>query len=300
VPARQPGSGRMVRARLVALLAVAALVAACGGGEGGDEGEAGAETDGSTTTARPTTTEEPTTAPPTTAPAAAERPDWLGTRVLTTVPGQDPPPTPPELNPRDLVTVDRLPPPADGRFHASVEPVPDDVVVRSTWHADCPVALADLRYVQVSFWGFDDTPHTGEMIVHRTVAEPMTGVFRAMFEDRFPIEDMHVTTKAELDAADTGDGNPTAAFVCRPTRGATSWSQHAYGLAVDVNPFHNPYHRNGRLLPGLASTYLDRADERPGMVVPGGVVAEGFAGLGWHWAGTWDEPDFMHFSSDGT
>jgi hypothetical protein len=220
--------------------------------------------------------------------------------VLTTVPGQPPPPTPQELDPRDLVTVDVLPPPADGRFHASVEPVAADVAARSTWEPGCPVALEDLRYVQVSFWGFDDKPHTGELIVHRTAAEPITGVFRAIFDARFPIEDMHVTSKAELDAPDTGDGNPTAAFVCRPTRGSTSWSQHAYGLAVDVNPFHNPYHRNGRVLPGLASTYLDRANERPGMVLPGGVVVEGLAGMGWQWAGTWDEPDYMHFSSDGT
>ena len=285
----------------MAVLVVAAVVSACGGEQDADDGDAApAAEDTSTTADGVTTTEEPTTAPPTTQPAASERPDWLGTRVLTTVPGEPPPPTPPELDPRDLVTVDVLPPPRDGRFHASVEPVPAEVAARSTWQPGCPVALADLRYVQVSFWGFDDRPHTGELIVHHTAAEPMTGVFRAMFDARFPIEDMHVTSQAELDAPDTGDGNPTAAFVCRPTRGATSWSQHAYGLAVDVNPFHNPYHRDGRLLPGLSETYLDRADERPGMILPGSVVTEGFAGLGWQWAGTWDEPDHMHFSSDGT
>ena len=51
------------------------------------------------------------------------------------------------------------------------------------------------------------------------------------------------------DLAPTGDGNNTSAFVCRPTRGATTWSAHAYGLAVDVNPFCNPYLKGALVLP---------------------------------------------------
>ena len=62
----------------------------------------------------------------------------------------------------------------------------------------------------------------------------------------------------ELDAPPTGDGNNTGAFACRPTRGATSYSQHAYGLAIDVNPFQNPYVKGDLVLPELASSYLER------------------------------------------
>ena len=220
--------------------------------------------------------------------------------MLDPVPGQPPPPTPPELDPRRLPTVDALPPPADGAFHATVEPVPAAVAARSTWHEACPVSLDELRYVTVTFRGFDDLPHTGELLVHRDAAEPLTQVFRRLFDERFPLEDVHVTTVAELDAPNTGDGNATAAFVCRATRGASHWSQHAYGLAVDVNPFQNPYLRDGGVIPGLAATYLDRADVRPGMIVPGGGVVEAFADIGWEWGGTWSDPvDYMHFSASG-
>ncbi len=299
---------RALVAVVVAIVGVGA-VAACGGTDDGSGADDAADAAGATEPAPSSTapapaddvtTGTPGTAPPTTQAAADEPPDWLGTRVLTTVPGESPPPTPSELDPRDLATVDRLPPPRDGRFHASVRPVPPDVAARSTWHPGCPVTLDDLRYVTVSFWGFDDRVHTGELLVHRTAADAVAGVFRVMFDTRFPIEDMHVTTPAELDAPDTGDGNPSGAFVCRATRGSSSWSQHAYGLAVDVNPFHNPYWRNGRLLPGLASTYLDRAALRPGMLAPGGEVASAFGAMGWRWGGSWSEPDYMHFSADGT
>ena len=180
------------RPLLSVVAALAVTVVACGGAgdtatparpAGGDE----------TTTTAPADAAPTTTA--TTAPATPPltRPDWLGTRVLNPVPGEPPPPTPPELDPRILPTVDVLPPPADGAFHAAVQPVPADVVARSTWQETCPVTLDDLRYVTLSFWGFDDKAHTGELIVHRDAADAMVQVFGQLFAERFPIEDMRVS-----------------------------------------------------------------------------------------------------------
>jgi hypothetical protein len=297
---------RWLRAAIV--VAGLAPVVACGGGTGAASGD-GEEAAGATVTTDTTTTTgddasgdhetgSTTTSEPAGSPVRA-RPDWLGTRVLTTVPGEPPPATPTELDPRVLATVDVLPPPAGGGFHSTVQPVPAGVAARSTWHESCPVGLDDLRYDTVSFWGFDDRAHTGELIVHRRAAEPIARAFADLFEHRFPIEDLHVTSASELDAPDTGDGNASAAFVCRATRGGSSWSQHAYGLAVDINPFQNPYTRDGGVIPGLASSYLDRATARPGMVRPGDAVTGAFAAMGWRWGGTWSAPDLMHFSATG-
>jgi carbonic anhydrase/acetyltransferase-like protein (isoleucine patch superfamily) len=74
-----------------------------------------------------------------------------------------------------------------------------------------------------------------------------------LFAARFPIEEMRVTSPAELDAPPTGDGNNTSAFVCRPVRGQDNRSAHAYGLAIDLNPFCNPYTKDDLVLPELAS-----------------------------------------------
>ena len=281
--------------RLAAAVVALSLssVAACAGG-----GRAGAP--GSTTTA-PTTVPATATTPPATTPDPFARPAWLGTRVLAaaadgTAAAQ---PTPPELDPRRLATVDVLPPPADGGFHASVAPVPADVTIRSSWQPGCPVALEDLRHVTVSFRGFDGRAHTGELLVHRDAADGVVDVFRQLFGAGYPIEEMRVTSRADLDAPPTGDGNNTSAFACRPARGTTTWSSHAYGRAVDVNPFQNPYRRGERVLPELATAYLDRSEVRPGMIEPGDAVVAGFAGIGWEWGGAWEQPtDYMHFSAD--
>ncbi|WP_228004681.1 M15 family metallopeptidase [Amycolatopsis sp. YIM 10] len=209
-------------------------------------------------------------------------------------------PTPAELADRHLPSADRLPPPVGGEYASTVEAVPGDVLARSTWQPGCPVGAAQLRYLTMSFWGFDGRAHTGEMLVNASVAQPVTEAFGALFAAKFPIEEMRVTRADELDAPPTGDGNNTTAFVCRPVRGQSSWSAHASGLAVDVNPFCNPYLKGDLVLPELASAYTDRANQRPGMVLPGGVAERAFRAIGWTWGGTWDSPkDLMHFSATG-
>ena len=246
-----------------------------------------------------------TAVPPSTTvpPTVATTPGWqLGARPLPLRPdgyGQIRP-TPPALTDRRLPTVDLLPPPADGRYAATVAEVPDQVLARSTWQRGCPVARTDLRYLTMSFIGFDGHAHTGEMIVHRKVAEQVTGVFGRLFQARFPIEEMRVTTAAELTAAPTGDGNNTTAFVCRPITAGTGWSAHAYGLALDLNPFINPYTKRDLVLPELATSYVDRGWVRPGMVFAGDLPVRAFAAIGWSWGGNWTSPkDIQHFTQTG-
>jgi hypothetical protein len=88
--------------------------------------------------------------------------------------------------------------------------------------------------------------------------------------------------------------------VCRSAVGQKRWSAHAYGLAIDVNTFCNPYLRGDLVLPELASSYVDRANVRPGMIEPGDVVVSSFAAIGWPWGGNWKGlKDLQHFSATG-
>ena len=162
------------------------------------------------------------------------------------------------------------------------------------------MAADDLSWVRLTFRGFDHRRHTGELLVNASAADDLVAVFRDLYRARFPIEEMRITRKAELTAPPTGDGNNTGAFACRATTGGTSYSQHAYGLAVDVNPFQNPYTKGELVLPELASSYLDRGWVRPGMITPDGPVVRAFAAIGWGWGGSWSSlKDFQHFSANG-
>ena len=211
-------------------------------------------------------------------------------------------PTPPQLRVRRMPTPDLLPPPRDDRFHGTVGPVTPRIRARmgETWSPGCPVPLAGLRYLTLTFRGFDGRAHTGELVVNASVARDVVGVFHRLYDASFPIEEMRLPTTADLEAPPTGDGNNTASYVCRYTRGTTTFSAHASGLAIDVNPFLNPYRRGDLVLPELASAYLDRDWRRPGMVFPGGVVTRAFADVGWAWGGDFRSvSDLMHFSANG-
>lgn len=214
-------------------------------------------------------------------------------------------PTPPELRDRRLPTIDRLPPPASGRFEATVRPADHAIQAgMPPLHPDCPVQLNELAYITVSFWGFDGRPHTGELVIHQRVAKDIVRVFAQLYAARFPIEEVRLVTTVDIAAHPTGDGNNTSSFLCRPSLGSgkrrKQWSAHAYGLAIDVNPFQNPYSHRSLVLPELAVAYLDREWVRPGMIVPGDVVTRAFAEIGWTWGGAWrSKSDYMHFSENG-
>ncbi len=234
-------------------------------------------------------------------PEGVHRPDWLGTRPLPLdADGQAiPQPTPEELVVRRVPTIDLLPPPpADAPYRLTIQPLDEATAARSTWTPECPVTREELAYLTVSFWGFDDRPHTGELIVHASWAEEVGDIFAQLFAARYPIEEMRIVSAAEMEGVPTGDGNVTSGFVCRPVRGGATWSAHAHGLAIDVNPFINPYERDGRILPELAGAYLDRGHRRPGMIEEGSVVVSAFDAIGWGWGGRWRSlTDHMHFSA---
>ncbi|MEA2973894.1 MAG: hypothetical protein QOG82_2352 [Actinomycetota bacterium] len=171
----------------------------------------------------------------------------------------------------------------------------------SSWRPGCPVAPEDLRLLRMSYWGFDDQPHVGALVVAASVAAAVLEVFHTLYDQRFPIRRMEPVDVygADDDASMAVDN--TSAFNCRPAvaEGPPHWSNHAYGLAVDVNPVENPYVLGGRVLPPAGAEFVDRSVYRPGMAVTGGVLTSAFAAVGWGWGGTWSNPDYQHFSSTG-
>lgn len=249
---------------------------------------------------RPSTSTRP--APGTVPPA------WLGDRPLPRTPAGygEIRPTPPQLRTRRFTLPDTVDPlPGKGFASKVVSPAPDAVIARSTWAPGCPVGRDQLAWVRLAFWGFDDRRHTGELLVNARVADDLVKVFRQLYAARFPLEEMRITRADELDAPPTGDGDNTGAFNCRPSTGDhTTYSQHAYGLAIDVNPFQNPYVKGDGpdrlVLPELASAYADRSRLAPGIIHPDGPVVRAFASIGWTWGGSWHSAkDYEHFSENG-
>jgi hypothetical protein len=169
-----------------------------------------------------------------------------------------------------------------------------------SWRAGCPVPLRALRVLRLSHWSFDGQVRTGRLIVHRDVAREVVRVFRRLFATRFPIRRM-----VPIDAYGGSDfrsieADNTSAFNCRFVDGTGSWSEHAYGRALDVNPIENPYVSGGRTSHRASEPYVDRTRRRPGMAYEGGALVRAFDAAGWGWGGRWSTvKDYQHFSASG-
>jgi hypothetical protein len=193
---------------------------------------------------------------------------------------------------------------------ATVRPLPAPLAAsleHRFWRPGCPVPLSQLRLLTVRHWGFDGRVHTGQLIVNRDVATPLARVFRRLHELRFPIRHMTVDAMYGPERARPADGDVSGSFECRqavpsPCTGGTgngSWSNHAYGHAIDLNPVENPYVGCGRTRDRRSARYTDRSRLRKGMVTPAVVAA--FRAIGWGWGGDWTgrTRDYMHFSTTG-
>ncbi|MEN3341736.1 MAG: hypothetical protein V7644_1140 [Actinomycetota bacterium] len=190
-----------------------------------------------------------------------------------------------------------VPPP----FVARVERV-TAADLRWSWRPGCPVGPAALRRIRLRYRGFDGRARLGTLVVNAHVVDDAVAVFRALYAARFPIRRMRPVDAFHGDDARSMAADNTSGFNCRTAvaPGPRSWSMHAYGDAIDVNTFENPYVEGGRVRPAAARAYADRTRVRPGMAVPGGVLVRAFARVGWGWGGRWSgSPDYQHFSTNG-
>jgi hypothetical protein len=154
--------------------------------------------------------------------------------------------------------------------------------------------------VRVTYRGFDGPPHHGRLAVHRRWADEILVVFRRLYRSGFPIRRVRLVDRFGADDRDSMRHDNTSAFNCRYVAGTTTWSQHAYGRAVDINPVENPYVDGTHVSPRRGRRYLDRTDIRPGMIVRGDVVVRAFRRIGWGWGGRWTSAkDYQHFSANG-
>jgi hypothetical protein len=169
--------------------------------------------------------------------------------------------------------------------------------LRHSYRSGCPVGPAQLRTVHVSYRGFDGRSRVGAIVVARRFAPAILGVFRQLWNERFPIRRLRpVSAYRGSDEASMAADN-TSGFNCRFVGGTSRWSMHAYGEAIDVNPVENPYVRGSRVSPPGGRAYLDRSRYRPGMAVDGGVLVRAFSSVGWKWGAGFG--DYQHFSTTG-
>lgn len=188
--------------------------------------------------------------------------------------------------------------PPRARFAAAASAVPATVQDRMrgrSWRDDprCP-AWAALAWIQLDHLDFAGEVRTGELVCAQAIAADVISLFARLYRLGFPIRTMTLIDDFDADDDRSMAADNCSAFNFRVVAGTDMLSQHAHGLAVDLNPIENPWVTPARHVPPAGADFLDRTAIRPGMIVRPGPVTAVLDELGWEWGGDWRHASDYH------
>lgn len=168
----------------------------------------------------------------------------------------------------------------------------------------CTVPREDLRYIKLLYRDFDGQTRIGELMVNYLVEDDILYIFEELYKASYPFNLIVLVDDFGADDDLSIAHNNTSAFNYRNITGGSTPSNHAYGTAIDINPYNNPYiiyDADGypSILDEGAEAYLDRyaedAYERH-MINYSDPCYQLFTERGWQWGGDWSNPvDYQHF-----
>lgn len=151
-----------------------------------------------------------------------------------------------------------------------------------------------LVLVRVLYLGFDGDQHVGQLVVHRDIAADIVWIFQQLFLHGFPIASIVPIVAFGWSDERSMAANNTSGLNYRYIAGTVRLSMHAYGLAIDINPWQNPCCSNGVWVPPGA-----RYDPSVlGTITADSIVVALFRSRGWLWGGNcWEHGPFdpQHF-----
>ena len=181
----------------------------------------------------------------------------------------------------------------------TAEPIPPSVETRMrdvSYPEDAEIPLSDLRYLRLSYVDFNGGEQVGEMVCNKAIADDLLAIFRALYEARYPIRSIRLIDDFGGDDEASMAADNTSCFNYRRKTGMRELSKHALGLAVDINPFENPYVRPSHVRPAGASAYADRTKDFPHKIDKNDLCWRLFREHGFSWGGTWRSVrDYQHF-----
>ena len=157
--------------------------------------------------------------------------------------------------------------------------------------------VSQMTLLNVEYFGFDSLIHQGQIIIHHTVADEISLIFKELLIEKFPIEKVIPAVYYNWDDDLSMHDNNTSSFNYRIVANSSKLSSHALGLAVDINPRINPYiDRYGKTYPSNGTYNISQQ----GTITDSSQCFKIFRKYGWKWGGHWRySKDYQHFSKDG-
>ena len=167
--------------------------------------------------------------------------------------------------------------------------------------ADIQVSYDDLCYMSVLHYNFHGVERTGELICNKAIAQDLVEIFYELYQNEYQIEQIRLIDEYSGDDTLSMLDNNTSCFNYRVVDGTSNLSKHALGLAIDINPFFNPYvvfQPDGTtyISPTGSETYADRSRDFAYKIDENDLCYKLFREHGFVWGGNWNScKDYQHF-----
>ena len=166
---------------------------------------------------------------------------------------------------------------------------------------DPVITCEELSYLHILYYDFDGNPAAGELICNNGIAQDLAEIFYELYRNEYRLESVRLIDEYDGDDSASMEANNTSCFNYRLVEGTSSISRHAYGLAIDVNPYYNPYityntDNTYNVSPVGAETYADRDAAFPYKIDEDDLCYKLFTEHGFIWGGNWNSvKDYQHF-----
>jgi hypothetical protein len=174
-------------------------------------------------------------------------------------------------------------------------------MVGRTWHSGCPVGRDGLRLIRINYWDYTGYRRRGEIVVADEVAGQIAGALADLYQHRIPLRSLvredRFGWSNRLHGADdyqSMEAGNSSGFNCRGVVGNPGVrSPHAYGRAIDLNTWENPYRSKQGTVPNR--WWVSRSNPRVAWRSSSHIVVRIMASHGLRW--TYGVGDSQHFDA---
>lgn len=166
---------------------------------------------------------------------------------------------------------------------------------------DIQISYEDLCYMSILHYNFHGVERTGELICNKAIAQDLIEIFYELYQNEYQIEQIRLIDEYGGDDTLSMQDNNTSCFNYRVVDGTSNLSKHALGLAIDINPFFNPYvvYRDDGstyISPQGSEAYTDRGKDFAYKIDENDLCYRLFKEHGFIWGGNWNScKDYQHF-----
>ena len=170
-----------------------------------------------------------------------------------------------------------------------------------SYHESCSTPRRELRYLRILHKNLQGQSIVGELVVNESVAEDILEIFKELYQESYPVEKVRLIDWYDGDDEASMRDNNTSAFNSRNISHTSLVSRHELGLAIDINPLYNPFHKINKagieiLEPATGKPYLDRSKDFRYKIEYGDICHRLFIKHGFIWGGGWaNSKDYQHF-----